>query len=103
MRFYKNLYFGAGTDRVVYQKIKDGQNVFGIYAVCVRPDSVGMFEILSTFELLKESSVKKDYGVVALAKGWTGATEAVAGIIKLWLDKHESLCGIREYYNKNSL
>lgn len=103
MRFYKRLYFGSNTDKGVCQKLKNGIPVHGIYAVCVCSRTVGMFEILSAYELLKKSSLKRDYGVVALAKGWNGAVSAAAGIIKLWLDKHEGLDGIREYYDKNSL
>lgn len=103
MRFYKRLYYGGNTDESVCEKLKKGVHIYGIYAVCVCSRTVGMFEILSTHELLKKSSLERDYAVIALAKGWNGAVSAVTGIIKVWLDKHESLDGIREYYNKNSL
>ncbi len=103
MRYYKRLYFGSNTDESVCEKLKNGVGMHGIYAVCVCSRTVGMFEILSTHELLKKSSLERNYGVIALAKGWNGAVSAAVGIIKLWLDKHDSLDGIREYYDKNSL
>lgn len=103
MRYYKNMYLGPDLEDGEVDRLKSGVGFHNIFAVCVRPSASNLFEIMSTYELLKEYNQKRDYAIIALFKCKKDAKAAVAEIIKLWLKENDSLAGMKEYYYNNSL
>jgi hypothetical protein len=103
MRYYKKLYVGNNIDESVIDGLKKGKPSFNVYVVCVCGNPNSLFEILSTKELFKEHNQKKDYAVVAVMYGKQAAEVAVMAMVENWLDKHEDLQEIQNYYNNNSL
>lgn len=102
MRYYKNLYIGNNIDDDVLEKFKRGIPSDDVYAVCVSERTVGILEILSTYELLKTCSAKRNYAVIALLMGKGSAKRAIVDLLCSWLENHKDLSGLKEYYNNNS-
>ncbi len=103
MRYYKNLYIGNNIGDNVLEDLKNGKPTIGVYAICAGEDTVGLFEILNTNELLKPHNIKRNYAVIALLRGKGSAKLAVADMLCSWLKYHKDLSCIKDYYNNNSL
>ncbi len=103
MRYYKNLYIGNNIDNSALEKLKNSEPTSNVYAICLCSDTKGLFEIMSTYELLNPYSAKRNYAVIALLEGKGSAKRAIVDLLCSWLKAHKDLSGIREYYNNNSL
>lgn len=103
MRYYENIILHKNVD-IDLEDIKDmleeGKSVFNLYCVCVRSEGSSIMEIMTTTEILKEVNSQKDYGILAFAKGKSGAYEIVKELILDWLNEGMDLRSFKHYYNR---
>ena len=101
MRYYKNIFIDGGYSDIEKTKetILKGKEVFNAYIIYVDPKGRDLFEIAASTHVFKSSNADKDYGIIAVSRGWSAARKMMVLLIEEWLTEHDDLKGMKEYYN----
>lgn len=105
MRYYKSIFIDKDfrDAESVKKSILRGEGVFNAFLIYVDPNSRDMFEIAAAPHVFKTANKNKDYGIIAVSKGYNSAKRTLKLIIEDWIAEHNNLSDIREYYNKNCI
>ena len=105
MRYYKSIFVDknfADADKTK-RAILNGEGVFNAFLIYVDPGSRDMFEIAAAPHVFKAANKSKDYGIIAVSRGYNSAERTLKLIIEDWIAEHDDLSGMKEYYNKNCI
>ncbi len=103
MRYYKNIFIDKDFNNKedVKMSILNGEGVFNAFLIYADPESSDLFEIAAAPHVFKERNKNKDYGIIAVSKGYNSAKKTLKLIFEDWMTEHEDVSGIKDHYNKN--
>lgn len=105
MRYYKSIFIDKNFNDIDKIKISilNGESVFNAFLIYVNPEGRDMFEIAAAPHVFKTANKNKDYGIIAVSKGYNSAEKTLKLLIEDWIAEHGDLNEIKEYYNKNCI
>ncbi len=105
MRYYKNIFMDKGYLDIEKTKsdILAGKSVFNAWLIYTDPDSGDMFEIAPSEHVFRARNKHRDYGIIAVSRGFGAARKTLKLLIEEWLMEHDDLKGIKEYYNSRCI
>jgi len=103
IRYYENIIVDESVDMELSQlkfMIDEGIAIHNIYIIGVSSMGNGIMEILSTKDLIKTVNSKKNYGIIAIAKGRKNINDIMCFLVQDWIDRNKDLSFFKNYYNR---
>lgn len=85
MRYYRDLYIGAGIEKKkekIFRKLEENQFQLNTYLVVIPEQDKNQLEIYNAALLMQRSFVPKDLFVIGIAKGYEEAFALVEEIVE---------------------
>ena len=102
MKFIENMYVGEGIKNPseIFDKLKNRTPAFGIYCICLLPDSKFFAEIMTSRSLFSDKNKNKEYTVIGIAFGKAEAEELFSVIVEDYLSSgDEKLSGFKKSFD----